>query len=478
MPHVKKTPTRAAAKPEVASAPRPLSLVRRIWDSAVLRGPIVPQSDRDRAFVTVHTLLLHLRPVKVPARAIRFTHTFGLGGASLVLLSLLGLTGLLLTLGYQPVPGTAYDSVVGIERDVMFGTLVRGMHHWSANLLVLVMVAHAARVFLTGGYHGPRQFNWVVGVFLLLLVLVSAFTGYLLPWDQLSYWAVTISTGMLAYVPLAGESLQRVARAGTDIGPRTLVVFYTLHTSIVPAILVFALAFHFWRVRKAGGVIVPPPRDGEPVDDEKVMFLPHLLVREVMLALVITAVVVVLAAAFGAPLGDRANPGMSPNPAKAPWYFMGLQELLVHLHPIAAVVIVPAVALLALVLLPYITSDDEPAGAWFLSPRARQAALLAAIIAASWTVVFIVPDAALSSRLPSFSGTTGFVARGIVPLGIIAGVLVALARFVRRRHGLTPNETVQAVVVFLFTAFVVVTMVGVWFRGPGMALAWPWQGGH
>ena len=103
---------------------------------------------------------------------------------------------------------------------------------------------------------------------------------------------------------------------------------------------------------------------------------------------------------------------------------------------------------------------------------------MAAIIAASWTVVFIVPDAALSSRLPSFSGTTGFVARGIVPLGIIAGVLVALARFVRRRHGLTPNETVQAVVVFLFTAFVVVTMVGVWFRGPGMALAWPWQGGH
>ena len=111
--------------------------------------------------------------MSVPARAIRFTHTFGLGGASLVLLSLLGLTGLLLTLGYQPVPGTAYDSVVGIERDVMFGTLVRGMHHWSANLLVLVMVAHAARVFLTGGYHGPRQFNWVVGVFLVVLVGIA-----------------------------------------------------------------------------------------------------------------------------------------------------------------------------------------------------------------------------------------------------------------------------------------------------------------
>lgn len=471
MPQVKKTPP-VAARP--AAPPRPPSIVRRIWDSAVLRGPVIPQSDRDRAFVTVHTLLLHLRPVKVSARAIRFTHTFGLGGSSLVLLTVLGLTGLLLTLGYQPVPGAAYESVIGIERDVMFGTLVRGMHHWSANLLVLVTVAHAARVFLTGGYHGPRQFNWVVGVVLLLLVLVSAFTGYLLPWDQLSYWAVTISTGMLAYVPLIGESLQRVARAGADIGPRTLVVFYTLHTSIVPAILVFALAFHFWRVRKAAGVIVPPPRAGEPTEDEKVLFLPHLLLRESMLALVVVAVVVVLAATFGAPLGDRANPGMSPNPAKAPWYFMGFQELLVHLHPVVAVVLVPAAALLALLLLPYVTSDDEPAGAWFLSPRAKQAALFGAIIGATWTVIFIVPDAALSS----LSGATGFVARGIVPLGIIAGVLVAFARFVRRRHGLTPNESVQAVVVFVFTAFVVLTIVGVWFRGPGMALAWPWQGGH
>jgi len=472
MPHVKKTPT-ATTRPAVAA--RPPSLVRRIWDSAVLRGPVVPTTDRDRAFVTIHTLLLHLRPVKVSARSIRFTHTFGLGGSCLVLLTLLGLTGLLLTLGYQPVPGTAYDSVVGIERDVLFGTLVRGMHHWSANILVLVLVAHAARVFLTGGYHGPRQFNWVVGVFLLLLVLVSAFTGYLLPWDQLSYWAVTISTGMLAYVPLVGESLQRVARAGAEIGPRTLVVFYTLHTSIVPAILVFALAFHFWRVRKAGGVVVPPPRAGEPMDDEKVMFLPHLLVREAMLALVITAIVVVMASAFGVPLGDRANPGMSPNPAKAPWYFMGLQELLVHLHPVAAVVIVPVVALLALMLLPYLTSDNESAGAWFLSPRAKQAALFSAIIAASWAVIVIVPDAALATRLPSPSGAAGVVIRGIVPLGILAGVLITLARVVRRRHGLTANETVQAVVVFLFTVFVILTMVGVWFRGPGMSLVWPWQ---
>ena len=141
---------------------------------------------------------------------------------------------------------------------MLFGPLVRGVHYWSANLLVVVVLLHAARVFLTGGYHGPRQFNWVVGVSLLALVLANAFTGYLLPWDQLSYWAITISTGMLGYVPGSGATLQRVARGGDDIGVDTLVLFYTVHTSIVPALLVVLMAFHFWRVRKAGGVVVPP----------------------------------------------------------------------------------------------------------------------------------------------------------------------------------------------------------------------------
>lgn len=438
---------------------------------------MVPKTDRDRAFVTIHTLLLHLRPVKVPARTIRFTHTFGLGGSSLVLLTLLAGTGLLMTLVYQPAPGVAYDSVLALERDVPFGTLVRGMHHWSASLLVVVMLAHAARVFLTGGYHGPRQFNWVVGVWLLLLVLASALTGYLLPWDQLSYWAITISTGMLAYVPFAGETLRRVARGGPDIGPRTLVVFYTLHTSIVPALVVFALAFHFWRVRKAGGVVVPPARPGDPEDDEKVMFVPGLLVREAMLALVVAAVVVALAAGLGASLGPRANPGMSPNPAKAPWYFMGLQELLVHVHPTFAV-LVPLALVAGLVLLPYLTSDTEPAGAWFLSPHGRRASATAAAVAVPVVAGLVVAHETVGARLPRFAGWVDVVVSGVLPV-VLAGVFVAaFARFAGRRNSLSSNERTQVVVVLIATAVVTLTVAGVWFRGEGMALAWPWQGGR
>ena len=465
-------PAAATAPPAPTPAGR-TPLLRRIWQSMVLRGPVVPRTDRDRAFVTVHTLLLHLRPVKVPARTIRFTHTFGLGGSSLVLITVLAVTGILMMLAYQPAPAIAYDSILSIENGVRFGPLVRGVHYWSANLLVVVLLLHASRVFLTGGYHGPRQFNWVVGVSLLGVVLANAFTGYLLPWDQLSYWAVTISTGMLGYVPWLGPSLQRVARGGADIGADTLIVFYTVHTSIVPALLIGLMAFHFWRVRKAGGVVVPPPGPGEPqvAEPEKVLFLPHLLMREVALALVITAAVVVLGAAFGAPLGAPANPGMSPNPAKAPWYFLGFQELLVHFHPVVAIVVLPLAGLAAMLLLPYVTTDDEPSGTWFLSDRGWRAARIAALVAGTLTPVAVVLHEVVSRLSP---GGNTWLTGGVIPLAVIVAGGLGFLRASKTRLGLTRNETVQAAVVLGGTAFVVLTIVGIWFRGPGMSLVWPW----
>jgi quinol-cytochrome oxidoreductase complex cytochrome b subunit len=458
------------------SATRPAgvtSIPRRVWQSIVLRGPIVPRTDRDRAFVTIHTLLLHLRPVKLPAATLRFTHTFGLGGSSLVLITLLAISGLLLMLVYQPVPGAAHDSIVAIEQAVAFGPLVRGVHYWSANLLVVVMLLHAARVFFTGGYHGPRQFNWVIGVSLLLVVLANAFTGYLLPWDQLSYWAITISTGMLGYMPFIGGVLQRVARGGDDIGASTLVVFYTVHTSIVPTTLVALMAFHFWRVRKAGGVVVPPDASGVVADPtgEKVYFVPHLLGRELSLALVITAVIVVLGAAAGAPIGEMANPGMSPNPAKAPWYFMGFQELLVHFHPVVAVCLLPMAGMVALLLLPYVTSDAEPSGAWFLSERGRASAKLAAIVALVVTPLLVVAHEVVVRMWP---GGTNWITGGLLPVTLIGGAALLFLRAVRARFGLSTNEAVQAAVVLCGVAFSVLTLVGVWFRGAGMSLVWPW----
>jgi len=454
---------------------QPGNLPVRMWRS-VFRRPLVPKTDKERAWTTLNMLLLHLRPVRLPARTLRLTHTWGLGGSSLVLATLLAGTGVLLMLHYQPAPGLAYDSVVELQSEVLFGALVRGMHHWSANLLILVVLLHMARVFLTGAFHGARQFNWVIGCTLLACVLGANFTGYLLPWDQLSYWAVTISTSMMGYVPLIGETLQRVIRGGPELGTATMVTFYTIHTSIIPVCLIVLMSFHFWRVRKAGGVVLPPPDEGEADGPpEKVLFLPNLLLRETVQALVVVALVMVLAVVFAAPLGDPANPGMCPNPAKAPWYFVGFQELLIHLHPVLAVVVIPVLGAVMLLLLPYLTRDDEAEGAWFLTATGRRAAAAAAVVALVVTPLWVVMDELMGSDVIATRGVPGWVGNGVVPVIVLLGACWGLHQLLRRRLGATANEAVQALVVLMAVGFAILTLIGVWFRGEGMALTWPWR---
>ena len=222
-------------------------------------SPVTAPDDQKRgARTVVGTFVLQLRPVRVPAAAIRFTHTFGLGGASLVLLVLLAVTGSLLMFAYTPVPGDAYASIERLEGEVLFGAFVRALHHWSANLLVLVAALHLLRVFFTGGFLAGRELNWIVGLVLFGTIAASAFTGYLLPWDQLAFWAATIVTGMAGYVPLVGPALASLLRGGEEIGPATLGTYYALHTQWLPALLFAGAGFHFWRVRRAKGVVLPP----------------------------------------------------------------------------------------------------------------------------------------------------------------------------------------------------------------------------
>jgi quinol-cytochrome oxidoreductase complex cytochrome b subunit len=435
------------------------------------------QTDGDRARTVVSTFVLHLRPVRVPRAAIRFTHTFGLGGMSLVLLGTLAITGSLLMLGYTPVPGEAYASIERLEAEVSFGAFVRSVHHWSANLLVLVGFLHMLRVFFTGGFLDGRALNWLVGLVLLAAIAGSSFTGYLLPWDQLAYWAVTIVTGMAGYVPLAGSALASLLRGGPEIGPETLGTYYALHTQWLPALLFAGAGFHFWRVRRAGGVVVPPDaiRDerGKP---EQVLFLPHLLWRETAVALLLLAAVSLFSAVVRAPLGPAANPGLSLNPAKAPWYFLGFQELLVHLHPLFAVVVVPALGALALVALPYLGfAKGEPRGAWFLSENGRRTARLAAVAALVATPLLVVADEALLGASRASPGGAALVTRGVLPVAALLVVCVAGFHVLRSRLGATRLEATQALFAFLATAFAVLTLTGIWFRGPGMRLVWPWN---
>jgi quinol-cytochrome oxidoreductase complex cytochrome b subunit len=396
---------------------------------------------------------------------------------SLVLLVTLAATGSLLMLGYTPAPGEAYASIERLEGEVRFGALVRALHHWSANLLVLVSGLHLLRVFFTGAFTGARALNWLVGLVLFVAIAASSFTGYLLPWDQLAYWAVTIVTGMTGYVPLVGAALAEWLRGGSEIGPATLGTYYALHTQWLPTLLFAGAGFHFWRVRRAGGVVVPPDavRDehGKP---EQVLFLPHLLWRETAAGLLLLGALSVFSALVRAPLGPAANPGLSPNPAKAPWYFLGFQELLVHLHPLFAVVVVPGLAAAALIALPYLGfAGDEPRGAWFLSANGRRTARLAAVAALLATPLLIGADELLLVSTQAPAGGSALLTRGLVPLAALLAACALGYRLLRSRLGATRLEATQALFAFLATAFAVLMLVGVWFRGPGMRLVWPWN---
>ena len=448
------------------------SLLQRIWRS-VLRGPLIPRDDRERKWVTFNHFVLHFRPVRVPVRTLAYTHTFGLGGMSLLLVLLLVGTGVLMMFVYEPAPGDAYASVQRLQQTVLFGAFVRSVHHWSANLLIVTVALHLLRVFFTGGFHPPRQFNWVIGLGLLVCVIASNFTGYLLPWDQLSYWAITVSTGMLRYIPLMGEWLQRAVRGGTEIGRGTLITFYTLHTTVVPVLIFTLMGFHFWRVRKAKGVVVPraPGEDPDP-QPEKVLGLPFLLIREFAVALMLVGVVFLMGALLSAPLGEAANPGMSPNPTKAPWYFMGFQELLLHFHPVFAVLILPLAGAVALITVAYLRYQEDPSGIWFVSERGRALAKGAALFALVVTPILVVLDEWLVD-LPTWLPWLPPVIRdGVIPVGVLFLVLWGGYGWVRRGRGATTAEAVQTAFVFVSVAFAILTVIGVWFRGPGMALGW------
>jgi quinol-cytochrome oxidoreductase complex cytochrome b subunit len=409
----------------------------------------------------------------VPVAALPLPRTFGLGGAAAVLFLLLAVTGALLLVVYEPSPERAYGTVVRLVDEVPFGALVRNVHHWAANGLVAITLLHLLRVFYRGGHLPPRRGNWFVGIALLLLVVACAFTGYLLPWDQLAFWAVTIATGMLEYVPLAGGALLRAARGGAEIGPATLARFFVLHVAILPIALLLLLAFHFWLVRKVGGVILPDGvGDRASPRGPLVPTSPHLTQREGAAALVVMATVMLLAAAWNAPLLAQANPGMSPNPAKAPWYFMGVQELLVHLHPSFGAVAVPALALALLVGLPALAGAERPTGRWFGSARGARHALVAATVAILATATAVLANEPLRRARPWLPSLPPAVRQGLLPLAAAALVLAGVAWLSRRRGG-TRIESVQAAFTFALASFAVLTVVGVFFRGQGMALVLP-----
>ena len=418
------------------------------------------------------SLLLHFRPRVVSERTLRFSLTWGLGGMAAVLIFLLFATGLMLKFVYEPFPVRAYDSILHLQQNIPFGQLIRNIHHWSANILLVIVFLHFLRVFFTGAFVVPRQFNWIIGLGLFAAIILSNFTGYLLPWDQLAFWAITISSSMLEYVPGVGPWLQELVLGGKELGPTTISNFYAIHTAILPALLLLILPFHFWRIRKTNGLVIPrSPGEDINTRGEKVDTIPNLIVREIAVALVLLAVILVISMLFNAPLAAKANPGLSPNPTKAPWYFMGIQEMLMHFHPVFSLFIMPLLLVFGLLSIPYINYQAETAGVWFCSGKGRKMALIAVVTAITATVGGVLADEFVAGS--ALRGSPNMISSGLVPFAIMLTCCIGFYVFMKKKFGASNNEAIQALFILLTTAFVVLTIIGIWFRGTGMQLIWP-----
>ena len=363
---------------------------------------------------------LHIQPVKVHRRTLAFKTTGALGLISLYLFLILSASGVLIMFHYVPslTPGPeglpdAYQRMLNLRSNVFWGEFVRNIHRWAAHAMVAAVFLHLLRVFLTGAYKAPRQFNWVVGCVLALLTVFLSYTGYLLPWDQLAYWGVKVGTEIARIAP-GGALIRNLLLGDTEVGGEALLRFYVLHVAVLPLVLGGGIGLHLWRVRKDGGLarpadttnekLIPQAECGytknnsvykearsyqlvevvqgvEPkVDEEvdKMVFAwPKLVVREVIVFAFTLGIVAVAALLYDAPLEGPANPALPTNPAKAPWYFLGLQEL-VSYHGIIGGVVIPGLLVHLMIAYPYLEMFVERlfgikerggAGVWFAKER-------------------------------------------------------------------------------------------------------------
>jgi quinol-cytochrome oxidoreductase complex cytochrome b subunit len=227
----------------------------QLWRSIARHG--YPDTPRNQALVIVSNVFLHLHPVRLRRHALAIPYTFCLGGLSFFMFLVLTITGVLLMFYYIPSITTAYQNMKDIQATVTFGQILRNLHRYAAHAMVITVFLHMCRVFYTGSYKAPREFNWVIGVILLFTTFLLSFTGYLLPWDQLSLWAVTVGTNMIGATPVIGGQLRFLAIGGFEVGQGALIRFYTLHVVGLPLLAAVLMAAHFWRVRKDGGISGP-----------------------------------------------------------------------------------------------------------------------------------------------------------------------------------------------------------------------------
>ena len=320
------------------------------------------------------------------------TKTLGLGLINVFLFVILTLTGILLMFYYVPETGKAYQSMKDLEYVISFGMIIRNMHRWAAYLMIISVFLHFSRVFYMAEYHKPRQFNWVIGLMMLLCVLIMGNTGYLLPWDQKSYWGMTILSNVIYSIPVIGGKLKYLVLGGTEVGQNILTRAFDMHVKVLPLVLGFLMGIHFWRIRKddilAGSFLhenpTAPAAENSPGSDvpqgQNDIAWSDIITRESSKCLLILAIVMGISLLLNAPLEEMATPSVTPNPAKAPWFFLDLQELISWGPPFWFGIVLPSVAVFFLMLVPYLDRGQTGTGQWFHPSRRIQNILFTAFV--------------------------------------------------------------------------------------------------
>ncbi|MFQ5602441.1 MAG: cytochrome bc complex cytochrome b subunit [bacterium] len=391
-----------------------------------------PHSNREASEAVVKNFWLHWFPSRISLKSMSWGFSCWLGTISACLFVILSITGLLLLFFYIPSIRDAYWSVKDIDNVVVFGWLLRSQHRWAAQLMVATAFFHLVRVFYTTAYRDQRVWNWYIGLALFALTIFLSFSGYILPWDQLAYWALTIATGIAAEFPFIGEDIRFVLLGGNVLGQSSLIRFFVLHNFFLPAMVVVLFALHMWRIRKDGGLVsmdalinqtklrdipVSPTKtysllgvtEGTTIqaatteildENNSVRTSPNLTRRIALVLLVTTIVTLLLALVFPVGLEEPANPAVTPIPAKAPWYFLWLQELtaittvkvgsLTVSGGLVGGILIPGLLGFLAIVWPFLDkSPKEAIGVWFHKSRKVQNLVFTIICLAVITLIIV-----------------------------------------------------------------------------------------
>jgi quinol-cytochrome oxidoreductase complex cytochrome b subunit len=334
------------------------------------KAAVPPSGEASAKYVpqTAHSrpnFLHHLHPPTIPAAQARWRYTLGTGGLAIFLSLVLLVTGILEMFYYIPQAERATISIQTIAHFVPYGGLIRNLHYWGAQALVMVLFVHLLRIVLTGAYKRPRRFNYLLGLILLMLTLALDFTGYILRWDQGTSWALVVGTNLIKTIPGIGNKLYEFVIGGVQLGSAALIRFYSWHTFGLTLAMIIAVIWHIFRIRRDGGIAVPPAALRQT--DERISRF-ELVRRELLLMTMASIVLVLLSIFWQAPITpplssatvDLAN-------ARAPWFFLWVQQLLKYGDPFLLGVLVPLIALMILILIPYLSPKpaDSELGRWF-----------------------------------------------------------------------------------------------------------------